>query len=98
MTAPYRERLNRELPNYRAVHSLRIAIATRELVTRHPLEYDELLHDERGRSAKRHQWARAELRRRHRSEWLNILKGIPGTVADVRLGLTVEALREGWAK
>jgi hypothetical protein len=81
----YREKLNAEFPHYRAIHARRIDHATRQLIMRHALEYDELLHaDERGSK-----WARAELRRRHNAEWRRILSRVPGTLRDVKLGLTI---------
>lgn len=90
-TREYREKLNAELPEYRAIHSMRINKGDRILITRYALEYDQML---RSKDFTLY-GARAELRRRHREEWREILREIPGTVRDVRLGLTLEELR-GW--
>lgn len=89
MNADYRGRLNAELPHYRAVHSAHIDVASRKLIIAHAVEYDDLLRLGHG-----FQWARAELRRRHRAEWRAILAQVPGTVRDVRNGTTVEEVRE----
>lgn len=90
MTTPeYREKINAEFPEYRTIHSTRIEKATRILINEYPLEYDDLL-----RSGHSYPWAKAELRRRHNTEWRAILATVPGTVRDVRLGLTLERLRE----
>lgn len=89
MTTPqYRDKLNAELPHYRTIHSLRIEKATRILIISQALDYDDLLR--RGNGT---QWARAELRRKHNDEWREILSQVPGTVRDVRLGLTVDEMR-----
>ena len=89
MTTPeYREKINTEYPEYRTIHSTRIEKATRILINEYPLEYDDLL-----RSRTSTQWAKAELRRRHNAEWRAILATVPGTVRDVRLGLTLERMK-----
>lgn len=87
-TAEYREKINAEHPEYRTIHSTRIEKATRILINEYPLEYDSLL-----RSGPSHPWAKAELRRRHNAEWRTILATVPGTVRDVRLGLTLERMK-----
>lgn len=88
MNPHYRRRLHGELPAYRAVATARIAVATRELINRHPLDYDDAVLEGHGV-----QWAKAELRRRHNPEWRKILAGVPGTVEDVRRGITAEEVR-----
>jgi hypothetical protein len=88
-TADYRAKVNEEHPDYRAIHSTRIEKATRTLITAHALEYDDLLRQP-GSSL---QWSKAELRRRHNDEWREILRGVPGTLRDVRLGLTLERIK-----
>ena len=87
-TAEYREKINAEHPEYRTIHSTRIEKATRILINEYPLEYDSLL-----RSGPSHPWAKAELRRRHNAEWRTILATVPGTVRDVRLGLTLDQIK-----
>ena len=87
-TAQYREKINTEYPEYRTIHSTRIEKATRILINEYPLEYDSLL-----RSGPSHPWAKAELRRRHNAEWRAILATVPGTVRDVRLGLTLDQIK-----
>ena len=87
-TAEYREKINAEYPEYRTIHSTRIEKATRILINEYPLEYDSLL-----RSGPSHPWAKAELRRRHNAEWRAILATMPGTVRDVRLGLTLDQIK-----
>lgn len=87
-TAEYREKINAEHPEYRTIHSTRIEKATRILINEYPLEYDSLL-----RSGPSHPWAKAELRRRHNAEWRAILATVPGTVRDVRLGLTLDQIK-----
>ena len=87
-TAQYREKIIAEHPEYRTIHSTRIEKATRILINEYPLEYDSLL-----RSGPSHPWAKAELRRRHNAEWRAILATVPGTVRDVRLGLTLERMK-----
>lgn len=89
-THEYREKINAELPEYRAIHSMRINKGDRILITRHALEYDQML---RSKDYTLYE-ARAELRRRHATEWREILRGIPGTIRDIRLGLTLDKLRE----
>ena len=87
-TAEYRDKINTEYPEYRTIHSTRIEKATRILINEYPLEYDSLL-----RSGPSHPWAKAELRRRHNAEWRAILATVPGTVRDVRLGLTLDQIK-----
>ena len=88
-SADYRDRINAEYPHYRMVHNTRIEKATRVLITHHALEWDKLMV-----TSYSYQAAKAELRRRHRDEWRSILKEVPGTLGDVRLGCTVEDVRD----
>lgn len=88
--ATYKERLDETDPTYKSIHATRIQLATRALIDLHPLSYDELLRSDLTWSA-----ARAEFRRRHPEDWRRLLDATPGTIVDVRNGLTLEQLRDG---
>lgn len=86
----YQAKIHREYPDYRAIAAMRIDKATRELVNRYPLDWDDLLM----RPRPSYQWARAELRRMHEPEWREILRAVPGTLTDVKHGWTLDDMKE----
>ena len=88
MNPAYRRRLTAELPAYSAVATARILVATQALIDRYPLDYADAVLEGHGT-----QWAKAELRRTHNAEWRSILARVPGTVNDVRQGLTADEVR-----